>query len=87
MDHFKLSICSFPFEWWEVWWGGEGIENVGGWFDGGEGFCESRPHASSASVTDSDVGVRVLYGEYKEWIDRNAINVENVMCAGEAGKL
>ncbi len=82
MDHFKLPICSFSFERWKVRWGNEGIDDIGGWLDGEEGFCGGRPHAPSASGTDGDVGVRVLCGEYKEWIDRNTINVENVMCAG-----
>ena len=87
MDHFKLPICSFSFERWKVWWGNEGIDDIGGWLDGGEGFCEGRPHAPSASGADGDVGVGVLYGEDEEWVDRNAINVENVMCTGEARKL
>ena len=87
MDNFKLSICPFSFKRWKVRWGDEGIDGVGGWFDGGDGFCDSRPHAPSASGADGDVGVGVLCGEDEEWVDRTAIDVENVMCAGEAGEL
>ena len=54
---------------------------------GGECLRDSRPHTPSASGADGDVGVGMLCSEDKEWVDRDAINVENVMCAGEAGEL
>ena len=70
-----------------MWWCGGRIENVGGWLDWREGFCENRPHAPPAFGTNGDVGVRVLCGENEEWIDGNAIDVENVLSTGEAGEL
>ena len=42
MDNFKLPICSFSFEQWKVWWGNEGIGDIGGWLDGGEGFVREN---------------------------------------------
>ena len=82
MDDLKLPICPFSFKAWKVWQRGERIENVSGRLDWQEGFGEGRPHAHPTSGADGDVGVRVLSGENEEWIDGNAVNVENVLCTG-----
>ena len=83
VDDFELTVCSFPFKGWKVGWRGKRINNnVDVFGSGGESFCDSRPHAPSASGTDSDVGVSVVVGESEEWINGAVIDVKNVLDAG-----
>ena len=85
VDYFELTICSFTFKGWKVGWCGEWIDNElnasgGGLW--GECFRDGRPHATSASGTDGDVGVSMVVGESEEWTNGAMIDVKNVLDAG-----
>ena len=81
MNDFELSICSFPFKRWKVGWCNQGVNDVSKRLDRRrEGFGYCRPHATSASGADGNVGVRVLSGKGEERADWTAIDVENMLC-------
>ena len=80
VDDLKLAIGPFPLKGWKVWWSEEGVDGFVSWPGGrGNGFGNGRPHATSASRTDGDIGVSVMMSENEKWIDGLVVDVENVV--------
>ena len=64
VDDLKLAIGPFPLKRWKVWGSDEGVNWFVSWLGGrGDGLCDGRPHAASASGTDSDIGMSVMGSE------------------------
>ena len=68
-----------------MWWSDEGVDGFVSWPGGrGDGLRDGRPHATSASRTDGDIGVSVMMSENEKWIDGIVVDVEDVVWAGKA---
>ena len=76
MNDFKLTIGSFRFKRWEEGGSDEWVCCFVSCFGiGGDGFANGGPHAASTTRADGDVGVSMLRGKNKKWMDRFVVNV------------